>query len=94
MEGDFSGMEGEDREELWNGLNFEQRESNRAQVKNRPYMQELLKILPALLPVKETFQYVKDTTGSLRHWRRERFWMCLRLKSMFGGVISTMGEAM
>ena len=66
MEGDFSGMEGEDREELWNGLNFEQRESNRAQVKNRPYMQELLKILPALLPVKETFQYVKDTDRFLK----------------------------
>ena len=66
MEGAVSGTEGEDREELWNGLNFEQRESNRAQVKNRPYMQELLKILPPLPPVEETFKNVRDTDRFLQ----------------------------
>lgn len=49
------------REELWNGLNFEQRESNRAQAKSRPYMKELLKLLPPLPPPRQTFRHARNT---------------------------------
>ena len=63
MEAGQGNKEGElfDREALWNGLNFEQRESNRAQAKSRPYMKELLKLLPPLPPPRQTFRHAGNT---------------------------------
>lgn len=43
--------------ELWEELSFEKRESNRAQVRNRPYMEALFRLLP---PLPEREGIVKD----------------------------------
>lgn len=47
-------------EELWSKLNFEKKESNRAQVRSLPYMSALLSLLPALPPQKELLSQGKD----------------------------------
>lgn len=50
----------QDREELWNQLNFESKESCRAQVLNKPYFQELIRLLGGLPKKEEVLSLEKE----------------------------------
>ena len=65
-EGASPGWDDDARERLWNGLNFEKRESNRAQAKNRPYMARLLELFEPLPPAEEMFRNVGNTDQFLK----------------------------
>lgn len=58
------------KEELWDGLSFEKKESNRAQVKNAPYMRELLKLLPPLPKREDALKNGRDTDQFLEELER------------------------
>lgn len=59
------------RDQLWDSLNFEKRESNRAQAKYRPYMAALLKLAGPLPPEEEVFRHVGDTDRFLKDMEKQ-----------------------
>ena len=69
-EGASPGWDDDARERLWNGLNFEKRESNRAQAKNRPYMARLLELFEPLPPAEEMFRNVGNTDQFLKELKK------------------------
>ncbi|MDE6167124.1 MAG: hypothetical protein K2G28_01530, partial [Acetatifactor sp.] len=60
LQGRTAGGETPGSEELWEKLNFEKKESNRAQVRSLPYMSALMSLIPALPPREKILTEGKD----------------------------------
>ena len=60
----------EEKQSLWDALSYEKRESNRAQVRSRRYLKELMKLLPSLPAQDEILKDKMDREQILDMLRR------------------------